>query len=68
MGKNKQFSEGDLYDALRAKIDTLGQAAAAKELGFTPQFLNDVMNGRRTLSERLVTALGYRRVVTFERM
>ncbi len=41
------------------------QAAAAKELGFTPQFINDVLNGRRGMTDNLADSLGFRRVTFF---
>lgn len=54
------------YAALRKLIDTLGsQKAAADKLGFTPQFINDVLKGRREMTEALAGKLGFKRVVSF---
>lgn len=39
------------------------QAAAAKALGITPAYLSDLVNGRRDLSDKMLTKLGLRRTV-----
>ena len=44
------------------------QKAWALENGISPQYVCDVMQGRRAPSDRLARALGYRRVVSFERI
>lgn len=54
------------HQALRTIILELGsQKAAAKKLGFTPSFINDVLQGRREMTEALAAKLGYKRVVTY---
>lgn len=54
------------HNALRRLIRELGsQKAAAKRLGFTPQFINDVLQGRREMTEALASKLGYKRVVSY---
>lgn len=54
------------YEALRTLVRELGsQKAAAKKLGFTPSFINDVLQGRREMTEALAVKLGFKRVVTF---
>ena len=52
---------------LRNAIDGEGwtQAAFAKEFGFSPQYLGDVLNGRRDPGEKILDAVGYERVVTY---
>lgn len=44
-----------------------GLKKTATELGFTPQFIWDVVNGKRGMTENLANAMGYRRVVEYER-
>lgn len=44
------------------------QQAWAHENGISPQFVCDVLQGRRAPTERLARALGYRRVVSFKRI
>lgn len=54
------------HEALRKLVSELGsQKAAAKRLGFTPSFINDVLQGRREMTESLAAKLGYKRVVTY---
>ncbi len=51
---------------LRRLIREVGsQKAAAKKLGCSPQFINDVLQGRREMTETLAARLGFKRVVTF---
>jgi DNA-binding transcriptional regulator YdaS (Cro superfamily) len=60
-------SLADMVDVLNAECRRVGgQKACAKEHGVSPQFINDVIHGRREMTERLALSLGYRRVVTFE--
>ena len=44
------------------------QAAWAAENGISPQFVCDVLQGRRAPTARLADALGYRRVISFEKI
>jgi plasmid maintenance system antidote protein VapI len=54
------------HEALRKLVRELGsQKAAAKKLGFAPSFINDVLQGRREMTEALAAKLGFKRVVTF---
>ncbi len=43
----------------------INRSTAARTLGFTPQFIADVINGNRSPSDKLAQRLGYRRVVRF---
>jgi hypothetical protein len=36
-------------------------------LNITPQYLNDILHGRRDISEQVADRLGYRRLVVFEK-
>ena len=54
------------YEALRTLVRELGsQKAAAKRLGFTASFINDVLQGRREMTEALAAKLGFKRVVSY---
>jgi hypothetical protein len=47
------------------------QLAAAKRLDISPQFLGDILAGKRDISDRVAGRLpphGYRRVIFFERL
>ncbi len=41
------------------------QAAYAKHLGISQQYLNDVLHGRRDISSELAQALGYERLTIY---
>ena len=59
----------EVVAALRAR--TLGRGEAkrfAHELGVTPQMLSQVLNGQKTPPESMAKALGFRRVVRWERI
>jgi hypothetical protein len=54
------------YTVLRKLVKECGsQKAAARKLRISAQYLNDVLQGRREMSEALASKLGFKRVVTF---
>ena len=55
----KNYTEGQVVQALREKLDRSTQSAVAKQLGFSPQFINDVLADRRKLTTQLADALGF---------
>jgi hypothetical protein len=55
--------------ALEDAIAVAGNAQTwARANGMSPQFVSDVRNGRKAPTDRLARALGFRRVVMFERI
>lgn len=61
-------SEEKVVAELRRQVQTYEtQKALAEALGYSPQFLSDVLRQRRGIPDALATKLGYRRVVLFER-
>ena len=67
------MTHAQLLRRLQAACDEAGsQTAFAQRLGVRPQFVNNVLAGRREPSARLLEALGYRRIertsVTYERI
>ena len=66
----RRLSEWQLVNNALADACTVAgsQLAWARENGISPQFVCDVLQGRKAPSERLARALGYRRVVSFERI
>ena len=66
----RQISEWHQVNNVLADACTVAgsQQAWARENGISPQFVCDVLQGRRAPTERLARALGYRRVVSFERI
>ena len=63
-----KVTSDDLIEALKAGVSKTSQKDMAENLGVTPQFLNDVLRGRREISYRLAEAMGFRRLVLFERI
>jgi hypothetical protein len=60
------FEHGDVLRRLRCAIDEAGSARAwAREHGFSSTYLSEVVNGTRSVSDRMAQALGFRRVVAF---
>ena len=57
-----------LRDVLATKVKQAGeQRIVAQALGVSPQYLCDVLKGRREPADKLLKALGYRRVVIYEK-
>ena len=66
----KKYTEGEVSKSLRDRLSPphgTTQKEVAQELGFSPQFLNDVLSGRRDLTERLANSLGFRYVSYYVR-
>lgn len=58
-----------LLERVRVEVAYHGsQDAAAKQLGVSPQYLCDVLRKRREPGQKLLDALGYRRVVVYEQI
>jgi plasmid maintenance system antidote protein VapI len=56
----RYYTEGEIVKALRERIDATNQKSVAVELGFSPQFINDMLGNRRKLTSELASALGFR--------
>jgi len=52
---------------LRQKADEIGQTQLAKDLGISLSMMNDLVHGRRDISERIADALGYTRETIFRK-
>lgn len=55
----KNYTTSDLMILLRERCDLNTQKTTAEELGMPPQFINDVIRGRRDISTNLANALGF---------
>lgn len=56
----KTYTDGEVIQRLRERLDRgTTQAQLARDLGFSPQFLNDVLSNRRKLTGELASALGF---------
>jgi len=60
------MTEPQLLKLLRKQARASSQSEVAKALGVTQQHLCDVLKGRRGISDRLASKLGFIRRVTFE--
>jgi len=63
----REFSTEHVMAELRQRVSGSTQAAVARELGISLQHVNDLLNGRRKMSERVAQALGYRREIVFRK-
>jgi plasmid maintenance system antidote protein VapI len=55
----------EVIKELRRRVKATNQRQAALALDMTPQFINDVLKGRRGMTEELAKRLGYIRVVNY---
>ena len=63
------IARSQLDAIIRGYIEIYGsQKAAAKAIGVSQAYICDVCNGRREPAEKILTALGYRRVVMYEQV
>lgn len=61
--------EGEVRAALWARLSALGdKAALARELGLKPLQLTGMLRGHWPVSDAVAEALGYRKIVRFERI
>jgi hypothetical protein len=62
------MTEDELRNIIRSKIKwDVTTKSLAQEWGLPESYLSDVLNAERGIGHKLANALGYRRVVTFER-
>jgi plasmid maintenance system antidote protein VapI len=64
----RTYTKGEIRKFLREQTTPPRgetQKQAAKALGFSPQFINDVLGNRRGLTDALADSLGFRRVSYF---
>ena len=58
----------DIYGAIRrACRDAGSQQAWAMSIGISPQYLNDILMGRKEPTDRVLAPLGLKRVTVFVR-
>lgn len=59
MGNTKTFTDADLLAMLRKRTEGRTQLDVAISLGFTAQFINDVLKERRPITRTLAETLGF---------
>lgn len=61
------MTDTELREEIRKRIRQIGtQKEAAKRWGFSDQFINDIIKGRRNITKKLLAAIGYKRTVIYE--
>ena len=55
----KTYTQADVMNDLRARCCKRSQLAVAIELDLSTSFINDVLKGRRAISNNLALILGY---------
>lgn len=63
----KDFTTDDLHQELWQRVNASNQRSVAASLGVSVAMLNDVLHGRRGVTERIALALGYRREIVFRK-
>jgi DNA-binding transcriptional regulator YdaS (Cro superfamily) len=54
----------EVFATIKRMIDVAGsQAAFARQVGVTPQYVSSVLNAQRPASDALLAAVGLRRIV-----
>ena len=61
----RYLTEADIVERLRALCAGRLARDVAAELGVSPQYLTDVVHGRRPPAEKIASALGYDRKTLF---
>lgn len=62
------MTRAQLQDFILARKGSCTQKEFAAQLGITPQFLNDILQGKRNPGERTLKALRVKEVVLYEVM
>lgn len=65
--KKREQTEADIRAELQLRCNRSTQRKVAKELGYSFQFINDVLMGRRGITSELAAQLGYERVTVFRK-
>lgn len=61
----KRYDEDNIIKIIQAAVVLSNQKQVSKNLGVSPQYLSDVLKRRRPIADRLLNALGFRRVSYF---
>lgn len=66
---SQETSYAQVILAIHAIVRIEGsQKKAAESFGVSPQYLTDVLHGRREISDRILSKLGLRKRVIYERI
>lgn len=62
------ITERDLVALVREEVNLSAQNKTAERIGVSPQYINDLIRGRREPSQKIASAFGYKRIVVFEEL
>lgn len=57
-----------IIDEVKKMLEESTQKAVGKKLGYSPSYINSLLNGRHGVTPRLAKQFGYRKVVTWEKI
>lgn len=57
--KAKRFGVDGVRQALADKAEAQGLRSLARDLGFSPAFISQVVSGRQDVTEKLARAIGF---------
>jgi plasmid maintenance system antidote protein VapI len=63
----KFYTESDVVAELKKRADSSSQLQVANEMEIHPSMLNDLIHGRRAISERMAKKLGFVKKVVFNK-
>lgn len=70
LGIVRDMTEDQVRDKIRKLVNATDEnvSRVARELGVSPQYLHDVLNGRRQPGKTILASLGIQKVVTYRAM
>lgn len=63
----KEFRADHLIEELRERCANSAQTIVAEQLGISGPFLNQLLSGRREMTDRVARAMGYTREIVFRK-
>lgn len=67
MSEEVALNEKEILQELRQTVALSTQKAVAEKYGVSQQFICDVLKNRRSVTDDLAKAMGYTKVIRFER-
>lgn len=64
--KRKQLTIKDAVEMVKREVDATRQADFAAKAGVSQQYISDILSGQRRPGQKILDALGLRKVVTYE--
>lgn len=68
MSITRLISEYEMWNVLLSLTQKDGQKSLAKSLKISPQYLCDVLQEKRKISDKLAEKLGYKKLVYFKKV